>query len=151
MPEIPSQAEIVTAWESRLQKGKVYAKTAKVNAKCMVVSGTLETVIDGKKETEKAYRAGDYIVQNPGGERYCVDHDGFHKRYSHAFEPAETKQLQAEGFRQYTAIGRIWAHQVTEEEVHLCRAAAAGHHFLFFHCLGDVGEGARRCSLFAGG
>ena len=33
-----------------------------------------------------------------------------------------------------------WWSQVTEEEVHLCRAAAARHHFLFFYCIGDVGE-----------
>ena len=33
---------------------------------------------------------------------------------------------------------------MTEEEVHLCQTAAVGHHFLFFFCLGDVGEAARR-------
>ena len=31
-----------------------------------------------------------------------------------------------------------WWRQVTEEEVHLCRAGAAGHNFFFF---GAVGEG----------
>ena len=36
-----------------------------------------------------------------------------------------------------------WWRQVTEEEVHLCRVAAVGHHLYFFYCLGDVGEAAR--------
>ena len=35
-----------------------------------------------------------------------------------------------------------WWRQVTEEEVHLCRVAAVGHHLYFFYCLGDVGEGS---------
>ena len=57
--------------------------------------GTLETIIKGQKETSKAYRPGDYIVQGTEGERYCVDGDVFHQRYARAFEPAQTKPLQA--------------------------------------------------------
>ena len=57
--------------------------------------GTLETIIKGQKETSKAYRPGDYIVQGTEGERYCVDGDVFHQRYARAFEPAQTKLLQA--------------------------------------------------------
>lgn len=142
-PTIPSQAEVLASWQSRLKSGRVYAKTAKIHAKCAVVSGTLETIIKGKHETSKAYKAGDYIVQGTEGERYCVDHDVFHQRCpwlrveptspllngshprhqtlqrpprctdAHAFEPAETKDLQAEGFRLYSATGRVWAHQVS--------------------------------------
>ena len=37
-----------------------------------------------------------------------------------------------------------WWRQVTEEEVHLCRAAAVWTSLVFFYCLGDVGEAARR-------
>jgi hypothetical protein len=115
-PAIPSQAAVLAAWGKRLQGGRVFAKTAKIHAKCAAASGTLETFIKGQKETSKAYRPGDYIVQGPSGERYCVDGDAFHQRYAHAFEPAQSKPLQAEGFRLYSAIGRVWAHQLGEEE-----------------------------------
>ena len=54
-------------------------------------------------------------MQGIEGERYCVDGDVFHERYAHAFEPAESKALQAEGFRLYSATGRVWAHQLDEE------------------------------------
>ena len=32
--------------------------------------------------------------------------------------------------------------------MNLCRAAAVGHHYLFFYYLGDVGEAARRYIFF---
>ena len=94
-PAIPSQAAVLAAWGQRLQGGRVFAKTAKIHAKCAAASGTLETIIKGQKETSKAYRPGDYIVQGTEGERYCVDGDVFHQRYARAFEPAQTKPLQA--------------------------------------------------------
>ena len=114
-PEIPSQAAVFAAWGERLQRGRVYAKNAKIHAKCAAVSGTLETITKRSK-ISKAYKPGDYIVQGIEGERYCVDGDVFHERYAHAFEPAESKALQAEGFRLYSATGRVWAHQLDEEE-----------------------------------
>ena len=113
-PEIPSQAAVFAAWGERLQRGRVYAKNAKIHAKCAAVSGTLETITKRSK-ISKAYKPGDYIVQGIEGERYCVDGDVFHERYAHAFEPAESKALQAEGFRLYSATGRVWAHQLDEE------------------------------------
>ena len=87
-PEIPSQAAVFAAWGERLQRGRVYAKNAKIHAKCAAVSGTLETITKRSK-ISKAYKPGDYIVQGIEGERYCVDGDVFHERYAHAFEPAE--------------------------------------------------------------
>jgi hypothetical protein len=54
--------------------------------------------------------------------------------------------------RQSDSTWVCWWRQVTEEEVHLCRAAAAGRPLLFyFYCLGDVGEAARRCSFSLAG
>ena len=57
-PAIPSQAAVLAAWGQRLQGGRVFAKTAKIHAKCAAASGTLETIIKGQKETSKAYRPG---------------------------------------------------------------------------------------------
>ena len=67
---VPTQAAVIEAWEQRLKACPVYAKSTKVLAKEMAEAGELETVIKGVKETSRPYQAGDYIIQNPTGERY---------------------------------------------------------------------------------
>ena len=126
-PSVPSQATVLAAWGQRLQGGRVFAKTAKMHAKCAAAAGVLETIIKGQKETSKAYRPGDYILQGAEGEQYCIDGHVFHQRYARAFEPAQTKLLQDEGFRLYSATGRVWAHQLGEQE---CAASFPAGQFI---------------------
>ena len=95
----------------------MYAKSTKVLAKEMAEPGELETVIKGVKETSRPYQAGDYIIQNPTGERYALDRATFTKRYlTDAPEPATTPEVAAEGFQLFVACGHVWAHQVTQAE-----------------------------------
>ena len=114
---VPTQAAVIEAWEQRLKACPVYAKSTKVLAKEMAEAGELETVIKGVKETSRPYQAGDYIIQNPTGERYALDRATFTKRYlTDAPEPATTPEMAAEGFQLFVACGHVWAHQVTQAE-----------------------------------
>ena len=114
---VPTQAAVLETWEQRLKASPVFAKSTKVQAKVMTEAGELETVIKGVKETSRAYKVGDYIIQNPTGERYAIDRATFTKRYLVlAAEPATTPEMAEEGFQLFTACGHVWAHQITQAE-----------------------------------
>ena len=117
MSSVPTQAAVLAAWEQRLKACPVYYKSTKVLAKERTEAGELETVIKGVKETSRPYQAGDYIIQNPTGERYALDRATFTRRYlTDAPEPATTPEMAAEGFQLFAACGHVWAHQVTQAE-----------------------------------
>ena len=56
-----------------------YYKEAFIDAKPAATAGTVDTL-----EGQSAYEAGDYIVTNPGGDRYCIPKMKFKQLY----EPA---------------------------------------------------------------
>ena len=79
-------------------------------------------------ETRKAYQAGDYMVVNPAGERYAIDGPVFRKRYLvDAPEPAQTAELDEEGFQLFIACGRCWAKRLTQAE---CEERFPGSSFM---------------------
>lgn len=65
-----------TAVESLIANGAVvknYAKFARIQAIEAVGGEVIETILaDGTKETSNTANAGDWIVTNPGGEKYIV-------------------------------------------------------------------------------
>lgn len=113
------QAELVDEWVPRLQSsGDLYFKFAEMHACRMERAGTLQTVIAGEVETTNQYEPGDYVVQGTLGERYVMKPDNFHSRYWSAEpRPCADPALAEEGFQTYRPKGKIWALQLSEEEV----------------------------------
>ena len=67
-----------------------YAKFARVQAQQAKGGEEIVTVLaDGLTETRNVAKAGDYIITNPGGERYIVPGDKFAKKYEAAMELGE--------------------------------------------------------------
>ena len=61
---------------------KSYAKFARIQAVKALGGEVIETILaDGTKETTNTANAGDWIVTNPGGEKYVVDGAKFSKKY----------------------------------------------------------------------
>lgn len=61
---------------------KPYAKFARIQAVQATGGEAVETILaDGTKETSNTANAGDWIVTNPGGEKYIVDGIKFGKKY----------------------------------------------------------------------
>ena len=61
---------------------RTYAKFARIQAVCAKGGEEIETVLaDGTKETMNIANAGDWIVTNPGGEKYIVPSAKFAKKY----------------------------------------------------------------------
>ena len=59
-----------------------FAKFARIQAQCAKGGEVIETVLsDGTKETLNTANAGDWIVTNPGGEKYVVPAAKFPKKY----------------------------------------------------------------------
>ena len=85
-----SKNEMRTAVESLIANGAVvknYAKFARVQAIEAVGGEVIETILaDGTKETSNTANAGDWIVTNPGGEKYIVPAAKFPKKYEAAPE-----------------------------------------------------------------
>lgn len=53
-----------------------YVKTATIEATEATEAGSISTL-----EGESAYEAGDFLVTNPGGDRYCITRDKFLAMY----------------------------------------------------------------------
>lgn len=85
-----SKNEMRTAVESLIANGAVvknYAKFARIQAIEAVGGEVIETILaDGTKETSNTANAGDWIVTNPGGEKYIVPAAKFPKKYEAAPE-----------------------------------------------------------------
>lgn len=62
--------------------GTMYAKFGDIHATVVSEQTPVETVLaDGTRETVNVAEPGDFIVTNPGGERYVVKPDKFVKLY----------------------------------------------------------------------
>lgn len=115
---VPSQAEVVAAWRGRLTDGKAYRKVAKMHATRMEEGGKLETVLGGKLETTNSYVAGDWVLHGTEGERYAIPPHLFEQRYiTSSSDPAETATLSEEGFRLYVPRGKVWARQLSADDI----------------------------------
>lgn len=66
-----------------IKEAPVYKKKGTVNAQVAEGGERIETILaDGTKETVNTAESGDFIITNPGGEKYIVKPDTFNKRYS---------------------------------------------------------------------
>ena len=112
-------------WISEMRnEGMLYIKTQKVNAMIALRDGEIRKVIDGKVQQTKSYKKGDFIVVGSAHKtgasegRYPIAALDFTTRYNQSRpEPASDAELASEGFHLYPPIGKIWAHELTEEEV----------------------------------
>ena len=78
--------------KSPLLKGtaQTYTKFARIQAEKAKGGEAIETILaDGTKETTNVANPGDWIVTNPGGERYIVPAEKFVKKYEPAVELGE--------------------------------------------------------------
>uniref|UniRef100_A0A6T1GLY1 Uncharacterized protein n=1 Tax=Alexandrium monilatum TaxID=311494 RepID=A0A6T1GLY1_9DINO len=115
---VPSQAEALEAWRDRLMAGQLYQKVTPMHARLAVEDGVLETVINGKVETTKTYKAGDYILLGTEGEKYVLGADKFGERYDLAtVEDAGDADLSSQGYKVYRPTGRVWAAQLDADAV----------------------------------
>lgn len=65
-----------------IEKAPIFKKKGEVMAQVAMGGETIETILaDGTKETTNTAEVGDFIITNPGGERYIVKPDKFNKRY----------------------------------------------------------------------
>jgi hypothetical protein len=69
------EAKVFASTYEMVSKGQ-YRKTATVEAEQTTEDGTVETL-----EGKSGYKAGDYIVTNPGGDRYPVEKVKFEAMY----------------------------------------------------------------------
>jgi len=77
--EIDRHDPIIT---TGIESAPVYKKKGEVTAQVAAGGEKIETILaDGTKETANTAEAGDFIITNPGGERYIVKPDKFNKRY----------------------------------------------------------------------
>ncbi len=66
-----------------IERAPIYKKKGEVSAQVALGGETIETILaDGTKETTNTAESGDFIITNPGGERYIVKPDKFNKRYA---------------------------------------------------------------------
>lgn len=66
-----------------IKEAPVYKKKGTVNAQVAEGGERIETVLaDGTKETQNTAEKGDFIITNPGGEKYIVKPETFNKRYA---------------------------------------------------------------------
>ena len=116
---VPSQAEVLKQWEEQLKRERsVFCKTAKIHAKLALKDGVIETVVNGAVEPRRSYKQGDFILQGTEGEQYTMGALDFAMRYDEERAlSAETDELTEEGFRLYAPVGKIWAHELAQEEI----------------------------------
>ena len=129
---IPSQEQAFSRWGARVeQEGLIYYKTAKVHARVAMNEGVCETIVNGVVEKKTPYRQGDFIMVGSRGSRgrYPMKAMDFAARYAFGLpEPAELPDLAEEGFQLYSPSGRVFALQISTDEVasHFPKGAFVG-------------------------
>ena len=116
---VPTQAEALSHFEGALRHaGDVYCKTQPMYAVQADEDGVLDTILKGKVETRKAYRKVDFIMRGTSNERYSMSALDFAARYdqSRAQRPKDMALL-LEGLQLYEPQGRIWARELTKDDI----------------------------------
>ena len=116
---IPSQEDVLDRWETVLRReGLVYCKIVRVHAKLMREAGSISTIVDDAIENTSTYNKGDYIVSGSRGGQYAMKPSMFESRYD-STRPghANDAKLAKDGFKLYQATGKVWAHELTVDEV----------------------------------
>ncbi|MBP5616216.1 MAG: hypothetical protein J6X06_00205 [Elusimicrobiaceae bacterium] len=86
---------------------QTYAKFARIQATQAIGGEKIETVLaDGTVETTNVANPGDWIVTNPGGEKYIVPGDKFAKKYEPASELGEGWYKPTGGNQQFVQINQ---------------------------------------------
>lgn len=81
--QIERTSEVIT--NALSTHGDMFAKFGEIRAEVAADVTPVETVLsDGTKETKNVAQLGDFIVTNPGGERYVVKPEKFERLYQKA-------------------------------------------------------------------
>ena len=99
--DVLSQKDMAKYWV--IDRAKKYTKQGTVKARRAVEGETIETVIDGVKETTNTAKLNDIVVTGIKGEQYILSVDQFIERYS---GPSVGKDDQ-----EYECIGSTYAIQ----------------------------------------
>lgn len=82
-----------------------FAKFARIQAVCAKGGEIIETILAaGTKETSNVANCGDWIVTNPGGEKYIVPAAKFPKKYEAAPELGEGWYKPTGGVQQFLEL-----------------------------------------------
>ena len=116
---VPSQEDVLERWETVLrQEGLVCSKSIPVHAKLMREDGVISTIVDDVIEDTSTYNKGDYIISGSRGGQYAMEPSRFESRYDHTrSEQANDAKLAKDGFKLYQSTGKVWAHELTVDEV----------------------------------
>ena len=97
----------------------MYRKVKKMHAR-MLQEDQLFPGEDGEggENGGTRFAKGDYLMIGSRGNRYPMTRGDFMARYD-IIAPgiAESEELGAEGFQQYTPTGKVWAHELTADEI----------------------------------
>mmetsp|Transcript_86440 Transcript_86440/g.241887 ORF Transcript_86440/g.241887 Transcript_86440/m.241887 type:complete len:182 (-) Transcript_86440:138-683(-) len=122
LERIPSQADTVEAIGPLLtEKGVAYKKANRAFLKKATPGEKVQTILNGKLETENVACEGDLIVRanTTSKERYIIKPDVFAQAY--VAEPVDigdhpdAEELAAEGFRAHVSKRRVLAIEVDDE------------------------------------
>eukprot|EP00419_Tripos_fusus_P008043 CAMPEP_0172685902 /NCGR_PEP_ID=MMETSP1074-20121228/20568_1 /TAXON_ID=2916 /ORGANISM="Ceratium fusus, Strain PA161109" /LENGTH=173 /DNA_ID=CAMNT_0013505133 /DNA_START=51 /DNA_END=572 /DNA_ORIENTATION=- len=98
-----------------LKQGATYRKIGRAFFKKGVAGEIIDTIIDGKVETTRMLKEGDWIVRadTSAAERYSMSDANFKKRYQTQPVPfddhPDAAELKAEGFQAFEPCGRCLA------------------------------------------
>eukprot|EP00927_Polykrikos_kofoidii_P075439 TRINITY_DN71642_c0_g1_i1.p1 TRINITY_DN71642_c0_g1~~TRINITY_DN71642_c0_g1_i1.p1 ORF type:complete len:194 (-),score=48.32 TRINITY_DN71642_c0_g1_i1:133-714(-) len=128
MAEAEPKVDIVSQAEFKrrlgpvlLEQGSTYRKVGTVFLRKASPGESVQTVIDGKVETENIANEGDMIVRadTQAKERYILSSAKFSKLYDATPSPIvdhpDADELRAEGFQAYKPCGRCLGMVATEE------------------------------------
>ncbi len=100
-----SQKSMVSLLKPILSVAPQYQKVGKIEARQAQEGEIIVTMTQDGKETENQAKKGDFVVANPGGERYIISAEKMDKRYQE--QPHELAQL-GPLFKVYTATGTCY-------------------------------------------
>jgi hypothetical protein len=107
--ETKTKQYVQVLFEGAKNAGEVerYVKFQNIDARPAKEGEKIVTNIGKEKETENAAKKGDFVIRakTKNKEEYIISGDKFHKRYI----PAENKEEDKDGFKEYTPIGDCYA------------------------------------------
>ena len=118
---VPAQSTVLAAWRGPLRNGGgVFEKSSKMYAKVADHDGVLDMCDNDSDIVQHSYNRSDYIVVGSSGRRYPMKAADFGIRYEYRHPeppPPEDALLAREGFMLFTPIGKVWAYQVTLDDM----------------------------------
>ena len=117
--DVPPQAEVLSRWRApMLHSAQLFSECTKVHAKVASSDGFVNTIVDGITEACTGFQRGSFLVVDFRGRRYAMKPDQFSLRFDEARpEPPIDPALQKEGYSLYSAAGKVWAWNLTQDDI----------------------------------